>query len=336
MTARSDEIEAFKAINLLSFAASYGYVLDRKASSRNSAIMVGGTDKAARDKIVIAKASGGHYVYFCVHDPSDHGSIIDFVQRRSGGTLGDVRKCLRPWIGTSSSPPPTLASAPRFPELQPLSRDIAGVRARYEAMRPLSGGRHDWLTGARALPPALLADPLFATRIRVDGRGNAVFPHWNRGGICGYSLKNAGFTGFAKGGAKGLWCSTIRQDDSRLVIAESAIDALSYAALFGAGGTRFISMAGQVSPEQCALVASAMRKLPAPGEIILAFDHDKAGDALVTRFSALFRAASGDHAHVLRVAQPAAIGADWNDALCAGAPALRERGQDAPGAPCPE
>jgi hypothetical protein len=35
----------------------------------------------------------------------------------------------------------------------------------------------------------------FAGRIRIDVRGNAVFPHIDRDGVCGYEIKNRSFTG---------------------------------------------------------------------------------------------------------------------------------------------
>lgn len=68
--------------------------------------------------------------------------------------------------------------------------------------------------------------------MRIDSRGNAVFPHFDLDGLCGYEIKNRGFTGFARGGAKGLWLSNAQDGDNRLIFAESAIDALSHAALF--------------------------------------------------------------------------------------------------------
>jgi hypothetical protein len=36
--------------------------------------------------------------------------------------------------------------------------------------------------------------------VRIDSRGNAVFPHFDGAGLCGYEIKNQRFTGFAAGG----------------------------------------------------------------------------------------------------------------------------------------
>ena len=67
--------------------------------------------------------------------------------------------------------------------------------------------------------------------MRIDSLGNTVFPHFDAAGLCGYEIKNCGFTGFAAGGQKGLWMSHTQPADRRLILTESAVDALSYAAL---------------------------------------------------------------------------------------------------------
>ncbi len=100
---RGDELEDFKAkINLSQFAATYGYCLDRKSSSRNRAVMV----HPAGDKLIVARGEDGHWVFFSVRDQADNGSIIDFVQKREGGTLGDVRNIL-PWLSGSPTAKPS-------------------------------------------------------------------------------------------------------------------------------------------------------------------------------------------------------------------------------------
>ena len=52
-----DELERFKtAINLTEYAATQGYLLDRRASSRNSVVM----RHPAGDKIVVARGEDQH------------------------------------------------------------------------------------------------------------------------------------------------------------------------------------------------------------------------------------------------------------------------------------
>lgn len=325
MNDRSGELDAFKRINLTEYAASQGYALDRKASCRSSAVMV----HPDGDKIIIARAPDGHYVYFSVRDAGDNGTIIDFIQHRRRLNLGQVRRELRPWIGAApASAVPGTPRGLRRPaaesyagDLVPVSRDLLAVRARFEAMAPLgppNGPGHAWLTSKRGLPPALLANDRFAPRICIDHRGNVIFPHFNAGGeLTGYEIKNDGFTGFASGGSKSLWNSVEHAGDFRLVVAETAIDALSYAALRGHDGTRFVSIAGQMNPEQPAMIAALMQALPDGGEVIIATDADDAGDHLAGELQNIFDSC-GRPDLTIRHDRPASIGADWNDMLRTG------------------
>src|SRR3984893_11561150 len=136
MISSGDELETFKTdINLTEYAAASGYCLSRKASSRNSGVMV----HPERDKIIIAVDRDHHWIYFTIGEDTDNGSIIDFVQNRKGGHLGDVRRLLRAWLfertPSLSRPDPQTY----LPVLEPVSRDLLQVRARYAAMTPVDG-----------------------------------------------------------------------------------------------------------------------------------------------------------------------------------------------------
>ena len=87
----------------------------------------------------------------------------------------------------------------------------------------------------------------------MDTKGNAIFPHYDEEGTCGYEIKNKGFTGFSAGGDKGLWVSRCFAGDESLVIAESAIDALSFHALHKWKTARYVSppAVGRRKPEPC-------------------------------------------------------------------------------------
>jgi hypothetical protein len=234
---RDSELDNFKRkIDLRQYAAEQGYTLDKRESWRGSAVMRNGGDK-----VVIKLDGDGHYVYFSVRDERDNGSIIDFVQHRKRLSLGEVRKELRPWLRPPASSPsfagsPSLLAAP-FPALEKTGKNRMQVETEYRRMR--DAPRHPYLERERRLPAALLGSDRFAGRIRIDGHGNAVFPHFDEQGLCGYELKNRNFTGFAKGGEKGLWLSHTKPDDDRAVFAESAIDALSHAALHLAKHTSY-------------------------------------------------------------------------------------------------
>src|SRR5580700_1206091 len=120
------EFEAFKnSIDLRSYAAVLGYVLDRKESWRGSAVM----RHPNGDKIIISRKPDGHYTFFSVRTDRDSGTIIDFIQNRRRSNLGAIRKELRSWLGTSAS------TLPSLPELPKTSKDRDAVQSRYASMR---------------------------------------------------------------------------------------------------------------------------------------------------------------------------------------------------------
>jgi hypothetical protein len=265
-----EELGRFKFYNLAAFvASSYLFVIDKRESSRNSIVM-----RRGHEKIIISRKPDGHYTYWSPHDDTDHGTIIDFVQRRKGLTLGGVRKELREWTGAPS--PPFL----QLPELAHGGKDLDAVRKRYDAMRIAE--RHPYLENERGVAATVLMHWRFAGVIRIDRFGAAVFPHRDPdGNLSGYEAKNTGgFTGFATGGRKQIWLSNARPDDQRLVICESAIDALSHAALFDDPRARYASTAGKTTAAQDAAIRAAILAMPADSEIVAATDADDSGRKL--------------------------------------------------------
>jgi hypothetical protein len=301
------ELDAFKRdIDLRQFAESLGYQIDRRESWRGSAVL-----RCAADKIVVKRNGNGHYVFFSLRDDDDNGTVIDFVQRRQPLSLGAVRQVLRPWIGRS-------ASAPQFAPLPPASPDRMRIEREYRRMAEAQ--RYPYLECDRCVPAAVISSPRFRGRIRIDVRGNTVFPHFDSAGLCGYEIKNRGFTGFAAGGKKGLWFSHTRTDDRRLVLVESAIDALSYAALFpdAEDHTRYASLGGRPSSRQMGLIRATIVKLLAGTEVVAAFDADAAGRSLaegIRQVVANIASAidTGELAFEARL--PVKEGEDWNKVL---------------------
>jgi hypothetical protein len=268
------ELEKFKTvIDLRIYAAQQGYELDKKDSWAGSAVMRHAND----DKIVIKRDADGHWVYFSVRSPdgSDSGTIIDFVKQRLGLSLGAVRKELRAFIGLPESALPT------YPPLPKVAKDRIRVERAFARTR--IAHEHPYLEIERAIPSVLLRSSRFAGRIRIDGRGNAIFPHFDADGLSGFEIKNHGFTGFSTGGTKGLWTSHYEDGDNRIVFAESAIDALSHAAVAPCpqDQTRYASISGKPNPKQYELIQSHVAKMRPASAVIAAFDADDGGQELV-------------------------------------------------------
>jgi len=280
----STELEQFKVdINLAEFACNrFGYTVDAKQSSPNSIVL----RKADGDKLIVTKDLDGHYVYFAPITPfaKDHGSIIDFIQVRMSVTLGQVRVLLREYQGTSY--PHLKNKTFMVAKIQPVTKSTLSPLKDYERFRELSYSAY---LESRGLRKEIYTSRRFAGKIRVDDRGNLIFPHFDKQGICGFELKNKHFIGFSRGSQKAIWSSNRYSNDERLVITEAVIDALSYHSLFGNEHTRYAksngrlrltaSTSGTFSETTKEMILVAVVALPVrSGTVILAYDNDVVGD----------------------------------------------------------
>lgn len=276
---RQEELEKFKTkINLVEYAQSEGYQYIAKQSSRNSAVLFHDNG----DKIVVATDTDGHGIYFSVKDDRHQGTIIDFVQNRRNVGLKTVRAELKSWQNEGRTQPTKFT--PRE-KPQPISRDRLSVIKVASNLKLVQS--HPYLA-KRGIDQSILKSDRFNGTVAVDNRGNAIFPHYDQDGITGFTAKNDNYTGFSKGGTKALWSSKTNEQDSRLVIVESAIDAMSYHQLFSEKNphTRYISTGGTISTKQLELVKTAMTEMTGTGgEIVIATDNDKAGNKLAQTLS---------------------------------------------------
>lgn len=306
---RSEELEQFKTqIDFREYLLSRGYTHDSKKSSSRYYVM----RHTNGEKLILTRKANRHWLYFNPHDALDQGTLIDFVQTRGRFSLGEVRKELRPWLGSTKP-----IGDRTYPDFTPtiLTQPNFGTAQTTWENASLINGLHDYLERERQIPREILTDPLFDRRIRHDPRyGNALFAHYNSNGLCGYEIKNRGFTGFSTGGTKGLFCSRPRPDDNELWVCETAIDTLSAAALFGTEQKRFVSTAGQISPAQRALLQSAAQKMPYGSKIILAMDNDSGGKKLVATIKEALKEIDLTGKSILPYL-PEHEGDDWNDVL---------------------
>jgi hypothetical protein len=295
-----DELEQLKsAINLTEYAASRGYQVDRRKSSRNSIVM---RHPTTDDKIVISRAErDGHWIYFSVRDSHDSGSIIDFVQRRDRCSPAEARRELLPWIGTQRPhvPPELYRSS-----VAPRTVDREGARREYERARLFS---ESFYLRSRGIRTTTVTDPRFHRALRMGPKGTILFPHRDTAGFAGFEAKGYGWTSFSTGGVKALWLSNAFATDHRLILVESALDALSHHQLHRDVHARYASSAGSMSPHQLEVIGAAVAAMPPSATVVLAFDRDGDGDKLAEQVRATCSLPCE------RAASP--IGKDWNDCL---------------------
>ena len=121
------ELDSFKQMNFVEFVRTMGYELDERESTRSSFVLRDG----GGDKVVAMTNEGGHWVYFSVRDPADHGTLVDFVQRHTGEGLGHVRKRLR---GHSRQNPSSSYRPSCRPELTASVQGDEGYRKKTAAV----------------------------------------------------------------------------------------------------------------------------------------------------------------------------------------------------------
>ena len=302
------ELDTFKRdINLVEYATSRcGYERVRKESSRSSHVL---RHPTSDDKIVVAREQDGHWVYFSVRDEKDNGTVVDFVQKRQNKNLGEVRQELREYLGT---PHPEKARSKDDAPERPIERDRHKVVQTLAAAKDIEDNLY---LNSRGLRPETLKEPRFAGTFKEDPRGNVLFVHRDGDGVSGYEIKNRDFTGFAPGGTKALWHSQGGPTDNKLVIAESAVDALSYHQLHRKDNerTRYVSIAGAPSPHQLDVVEKVVRAMPPGSTVVAAVDGDQAGTKVAKQLEDIAKR----HPEITfkRDSPELALGKDWNEVL---------------------
>ncbi len=291
------EIERFKTeIDLSRYLETQGYQKDRYASCRSSAVLYNGPD----EKLVVGKQAG-HFVYTNTKDPQDQGSIIDFIQRRQGLNLGQIRKSLRPALVGDY--------APRH-DWKPPAYAVDKAQDRWVKGREVFD--FAYLKG-RGIDPATVK--AYSPAIRQDPRTkDLMFLHRGQQGFSGYEVKgpveNKGR--FAAGGDKTFFPLQQAGADpvSRVVVTETALDALSYAQMEGCRkDTAYVSMAGNPSEDQLGQLRSLCGQ-PMVQSVVLAHDKDKGGNDQADKC----REALAESPAKVERETPAA-GKDWNELL---------------------
>lgn len=302
MNNNNQELENFKKnINLIEYALSKGFSIDQKKTTNRSALL-----SSDFDKIIVSKDANGAYIYFSVHDNKNSGTIIDFVQNYFKKNLGQVRQELRSW--SREYVPQYKVNVEKKEKF-----DAKKIKECFSDKTPIIK-RHKYLNHVRKIDNSIIQSPRFINTVYTDNYQNAIFPHYDLKNLRGWEIKNNNFTGFSKGGTKGLYKSNFFGNDNKLIIAESGIDVLSHHALKPYKNARYISLAGALSPVQLRLVILEILQMPIGSQIVFATDHDDGGQNIIDKIT---QAISTDikNLYDFQNDQPPTIGLDWNRIL---------------------
>lgn len=273
------ELNHFKQnVNIAEYAQLLGYTINKKKSTKISPVL----QKDGETIVVGQDRRDNHYIYFNVGDNADSGTIIDFVQRRTGETLGKVRKRLRQWLGM---PNPQVERV----QVQPAALDEIELSMAKDKAQKLWNSLSQ--TGVSLFRGELRGIPIDTVKtakdsVRRDDQGNWYFALRDANGeICGVEKrdKDGRNARIAEAGQKKGIFAFGGQDPElceKIIVTESTIDALSakYISEKSTHQTHtFVSIGGNAGIVAQKAIKELCDKLP-KAEIIFATDNDQAGD----------------------------------------------------------
>jgi len=266
------ELEAMRRIDLVKLAQSMDYQVDTRESTTSSIKLRNGAE------VVIAQPGrDGTWSYFSTGNDRDSGGVLQFVQNRRGGTLGQVRQFLRPYLDAEYQ----TAAPPRPPEQD---RDHTAARQAWMAAKPVVP---DYLL--RRGIERITVEALAHDQVRQDQRGNVLFAHRDQdSNVVGFEVKGRAWSGFAKGGQKALaifGTPEARRQPARIVVVESGVDALSLGQMEQRRDTLYVSTGGAIGQRTLSELRNLASRHP-QAKVTLGFDNDEAGQKLAERVTA--------------------------------------------------
>jgi hypothetical protein len=210
---------------------------------------------------------------------------------------------------------------PTLPSMLPVKRLALSpipIACRWERRSHLSCGSSSWryLIDTRGLPALILRSASVADVVREGPRGSAWFAHRDAAGrLTGIEMRGPDWRKFSAGGEKTLFRLSVGVAvPPRVVVCESAIDALSLAALEGPRpDTLYTATAGGMGPATMAALHHILAALAGErsATIVAATDADGAGRHHAARLEELAVKARVRFAEIL----PSGGLNDWNDAI---------------------
>jgi len=259
-----EELEKFKReINLAEFAQLYGYRIDKDKSSRSVKQL---RNDNTGDKIVVSQYDNGHYVYFSMRNDTDNGTIIDFIQHRTGKNLGEVRKELRGYLSGDRKEIQQFKIIKSNPNRNRIFRIWESIKS--EEAKQWRGIRSD-----------LLQKAVDTNRLKIVDKAY-YFGMWDLEGLCGIEKRTYDKKRVITGSQKGLWVLGKISTAKYIIITESPLDSLSYIQLksIEPNITYLIATMGTLSKKAKEALKEIEKR--SKGQWIIATDNDEGGEKL--------------------------------------------------------
>ena len=264
-------------INLIEYASSCGFYVDKNRSGRHSATM-----RREDTKIVVKKNSNNQFIYFDLFSGKG-GSIIDFYKNfvNDRKKFWQILKDLKSYLQKPSS-------KIKY-SLTKSDHEYDKVVKEWDTYQLLDL-ENTYLTKVRKISKSTLE--VFQDTIKIDkaNHDNLSFIHKNyivedermKIDTCGIEKKNNNFKQHV--GKKGLWGKNIGKSET-IYLFESPIDAMSYYELEKKDGM-YISLGGSPSPQQLDDLKNVVDFTNR--NITICFDNDEGGKKLNDRVCNFF------------------------------------------------
>ncbi len=306
----SMDLEPIRNIDVVELAERMGFERDK-------------TDKKAYKrgdlKVSIDERTGRFNSFI---DQNVHGrGAIDFVMRTENKDFKSAIEFLSAEYATTATKPNSSFHLQREkeniqqakqeePEKKEPEKKIFELPMRAENTEKLKS----YLVGKRKINKKIVDKLIAENLIYQDVNGNVVFVSRDLTGkeITGAELKNENFKGLAKGSDRSAGAFQIRttgSDDKKLVITESAIDAISYFSLKMPGNTAIVSTSG-VMPHTTKFIDDLIQKKGIK-KVVVAYDNDVAGQLNAYKMKADIEKKYPD----LNVEIERSKAKDWNEDL---------------------
>lgn len=283
-----------REISIIELATAYGYVHEVRKGLRSPVFY----HAQYQDRIIILNARHpANQGYWNPEDDADKGTLIHFVKRRLGtvfpaeensGDISQVNRFLYQYL-----------------RLDPFVRQRNREQFNYEALAQLETRdfsldnytllplAHTGFFTSRKIAPETLLLPEFKGKIfQVQHQDpkkpgtrytNTAFPFFlaQDDKIVGLEIRNANFKSHAEGSnrSSGVWHSNLPAQLDRIVMVESALDALAYQELKKQSNILFVSYGGNLTVNQVQTIKALKRRGLASMhfQFVSASDNDKKG-----------------------------------------------------------
>ncbi len=274
------EIEKFKnEVNLPEFLRKQGYSTEKELGKAGLLL------KHPDGERILVVTRGNQGFYYNVHDDTDLGSVIEFLMRKNGRDLRQVRQKLREWLNAFS------VTWGIYEYIRPIASEPDRQKILLDLARMREGATNDSWMKKRKVKEKILADSRFSQKVLTDSCGNAVFQHFLNGQITGHEVDAGDPTGWSMKGEKGLWVSHgLGRGTTQITICQSGMDCLLHAQRNPDKDFGYVSIAGSLTNAQKAdLGVIARMALMYRIKIVVALGADPFGETLVEELKVVFQ-----------------------------------------------